>query len=104
MVVETAVVPLSASVSAKSKAPEGDVGAIEIASHIPNKTEWVRVAKTSEKKETSITPNVKISALGSGLEASGLGVNREGVEERSFKIMLDPRKKVITGSPTCLEW
>jgi hypothetical protein len=77
---------------------------VDISGHFPATVEWVNVAQLSGSKDIYVTPSIKTSILGTGIEVSGVGVNRHCLEERSFKISLNPVLKVFAGHPTYLDW
>ena len=83
-----------------------DPDEINISGHLPATVEWVNIAQNSGSKDIYLTPSVKATVLGSGIEVGGIGVNRHGVEEleASFKISLNPVLTVLDGHPTYLNW
>jgi hypothetical protein len=104
----SALVPLSAKplrMSAeKSDDQAEDADQIDISGHFPSTAEWVEVARLSGSKDVYIAPNIGVNVLGTGLDISGVGVNRHFPEERSYKISLNPVQQVFANHPTYLKW
>lgn len=77
---------------------------IDISGHFPSTAEWVEVAKQSGSRDVYATPSIGVNVLGTGVDMSGVGVNRHMPEERSYKISLNPVQQVLDNHPTYLKW
>jgi len=100
-----ALVPLTAK-PLRQDTNTAELDEIDISGHLPATVEWVNVAQKSGSKDIHLTPSMKATVLGSGIEMAGVGVNKHGLEEleRSFKISLNPVLTVLAGHPTYLDW
>jgi len=103
----SAIVPLSAKplrTTAENANKDEYPEQIDISGHFPTTAEWVEVARLSGSKDVFITPNIGVNVLGSGVDMSGVGMNRHMPEERSYKISLNPVQQVLANHPTYLKW
>jgi hypothetical protein len=89
---------------AKDNTGHCDGESVDILGHFPSKEEWAEVARVSGTKEIKMTPEVQVTAVGTGVQMAGVGMNWSGSEERSYKICLNPQLKAMGGHPMCLRW
>jgi hypothetical protein len=77
---------------------------IRISNHIPHNPEYVLLGRQSELINSYMAPSIKANVLGNGGELSGLGVNKQRTELRSFTISLEPTLETNEGQPDCIQW
>jgi hypothetical protein len=51
-----------------------------------------------------MAPDINVTALGTGVEMSGLGMTKQRVEQQKFKISLVPTLSTPDGEPDCIQW
>jgi len=102
----SALVPLSTRPSRLSTQDTKSIelGKVDISEYFPETTEYAHVAQLSGSRDTYGTPCIKTMVLGTGIEVSGVGINKHRLEEKSFTITLDPVLNALGDHPTYLEW
>lgn len=77
---------------------------IRISNYIPHTPEYVLLGQQSEWRNIFIAPKIRADVLGSGAELSGLGVNKQRLEQQSYTISLVPTLDTDDGQPDYLQW
>lgn len=77
---------------------------LNIATSHPNQGQWVEVSKQTGTREVSATPNVKVNAVGVGLEIGGVGVNKHQDINKSYLISMHPSLETLEDQPSKLKW
>lgn len=101
--IATAVVPLSAQ-QFNANIDDRKMEEINIAGWFPERTQWVEVSQRSGAKDVLGAPAVKVNVLGTGVELSGLGVNKRYADTQSYKISLNPKEEALENLPKSLYW
>lgn len=81
-----------------------DATEINITGRYPATTQWVEVKRQTGTIEILAAPNIQVTAGAGGGGISGLGVNRQQSNNKSYKIMLDSKQEAIVGRPVSLSW
>lgn len=77
---------------------------VDITGQYPATTQWVVVGRQSGTIDIHGTPNIQVGAGGASVGVSGVGVDKNRSNNKSFVIELNSRLEANVDRPDTLHW